>query len=169
MVLPGDKKLEEWLTCGRDTIFSEWSTSSYISEQGERNTMEWILTLISLVAYVVGLILLVRIVPRLVKRSFDEALFIVVAAVAVFGAMLAFGAIGVTFGVFGGHPAVRVLDAILLIVLFIVALRTSFGAFRPRYGIGVGSYRSSRIMAGIFFLIVAVAAIYVLVLLFKPA
>ncbi|HET8845713.1 MAG TPA: hypothetical protein VFN35_29870 [Ktedonobacteraceae bacterium] len=131
--------------------------------------MEWILTLISLVAYIIGLGLLVKIVPGLVKRSFDDALFIGVAAVAVFGAMLAFGAIGVTFSVFGGHPAVRVLDAILSIVLFIVALRTSFGAFRPRYGIGVGSYRASRIMTGSFFIFVAVAAIYVLVLLFKPA
>ncbi|MEO7020554.1 MAG: hypothetical protein ABI234_10425 [Ktedonobacteraceae bacterium] len=130
--------------------------------------MLWLLTFGCIVAYSAGLVLLVKIVPGLLKRAYDDALFIGVAAVAVLGAMLAFGSIGITFAVFSGATLVRVFDALLLLILLLIALRTAMGTFRPRYGIGVGTYRVSRIMTGSFFLALALAAVYVLVLLFLP-
>ena len=130
--------------------------------------MVWLITLGCIVAYIAGLVLLVKITPGLLKRAYDDALFIGVAAVAVFGAMLAFGAVGVTYSVFNGGLAVRVFDALLLAILGIVALRTSLGAFRPRYNFNAGTYRASRIMTGGFFLALVAAAAFVLVLLFKP-
>lgn len=130
--------------------------------------MIWLLTLGCIAAYIIGLILLVKIMPGLLRRAYDDALFIGVAAGAVLGAMLAFGAIGVTYTIFSGNLLIRVFDAILLILLLIITLRTAAGAFRPRYGIGVGTYRVSRIMTGSFFLVLAAAAVYILVLLFKP-
>ena len=129
--------------------------------------MTWLLTPGCIVAYIIGLILLVKVMPGLLKRSYDDALFIGVAALAILGAMLTFGSIGIIFAIFSGELSARVFDALLLLILLIVTLRTSIGAFRPRYGIGVGTYRLSRIMAGSFFLALAVATIYMLVLLFK--
>jgi hypothetical protein len=132
----------------------------------ERIAMVVSLTLISLVAYIAGLILLFKIAPVLVKRSFDDPLFIAVAAVAVLGGMLAFGAIGVTYYVWNGNLAIRLLDSILLIILLIIAISISRTTFRPRYGIGVGTDQLSRALAGSFFLFLAVAAAFVLVWLF---
>jgi len=126
------------------------------------------LTLLSLIAYIAGLILLFRIAPILVKRSFDDPLFIAVAAVAILGAMLTFGAVGVTYNVFSGNIPIRVLDALLLIVLLIATIRMARSALSPRYGIGIGTSRISRILAGSFFIVLTIAALYVLVLLFVP-
>lgn len=131
--------------------------------------MDWLITLGCIVAYSVGLVLFVKITPGLIKRAFDEALFIGVAAGAVFGAMLAFGAVGVTYAIFSGSLGVRIFDALLLLILGIVCLRTSLGAFRPRYGISTGTYRASRVMAGSFFLALVIACVVVLVLLFQVA
>ncbi len=131
--------------------------------------MLWLLTFGCIVAYIAGLILLVKIMPGLLKRAYDDALFIGVAAVAVLGAMLAFGAIGITFATFSGNALVRIFDGLLVLILLLTALRTAIGALRPRYGIGVGTYRVSRILTGGFFLAVAAAAVYILILLFIPA
>ena len=113
--------------------------------------MVWLITLGCLVAYIVGLLLLVKIMPSLVKRAFDDALFIGVAAVAIFGAMLVFGAVGVTFALFSGGIGVRVADALMLIILGVVTLRTSRNAFRPRYNSYQSANRTSRILVGTFF------------------
>lgn len=131
--------------------------------------MPWLLTLLSIVAYVAGLILLVKVTPGLTKRAYDDILFIPFAAVTILGAMLAFGAIGVTFAAFSGNTLVRVVDALLLAVLLIIALRTAFRSFRPNYHISVDTYRVSRILTGIFCLVLAAIAVYVLLLLFQIA
>lgn len=130
--------------------------------------MVWLITLGCLVAYAAGLFLLVRIMPRLIKRAVDDALFIGVAAVAIFGAMLAFGSVGVTFALFSGGLGVRIADALLLLVLGIVTLRTSINAFRPRYDSYQSANRTSRLIVGAFFLLLTLAAGTVLVLLFLP-
>jgi hypothetical protein len=130
--------------------------------------MMTILTILSVVAYGLGLFLLIRIAPDLIKRAYDDALFIPIAAVAIVGAMLVFGAIGLTFAIFNGAPAVRGFDAFLLVVLIAVALRIGTSALRPRYGIGIGTYRISRILTGVFFLILVLTALYVLIALFVP-
>ena len=131
--------------------------------------MVWLITLGCLVAYIAGLFLLVRIMPRLIKHAFDDALFIGVAAVAIFGAMLAFGAVGVTFAIFTGGLGVRIADALLLLILGIVTLRTSLNAFRPRYDSYQSANRTSRILTGSFFLLLSATAVAVLVLLFLPS
>jgi hypothetical protein len=132
--------------------------------------MLWLITFGCLVAYAAGLILLTRIMPRLIKRAVDEALFIGVAAVAILGAMLAFSAVGVTFAIFSGGIGVRILDALLLLLLGIVTLRTSLKAFRtPRYDSSQNTNRLSQIITGSFFLLLAVACVAVLALLFVPA
>jgi hypothetical protein len=130
--------------------------------------MEWTLTFISLGGYIVGLVLLFKIAPALIKRSFDDPLFIAQAAVAILGAMLGFSAVGVTYTVFSGDIAVRGFDVILLVILVVATMRLSLAAFRPRYGIGIGTNRLSRILAGCFFLSLAIVALYMLVLLFVP-
>lgn len=131
--------------------------------------MVWLIMLGCVVAYIVGLVMLVKITPGLLRRAYDDALFIGVAAVAVLGAMLAFGAVGVVYMLFSGALAARVFDALLLVILAIVALRTSFGAFRPRYSFNSGTYRASRILAGSFFLALVAAAAVVLILLFQAS
>ena len=131
--------------------------------------MIWLIAFGCVVAYILGLILLVKITPGLIKRAFDEALFIGVAAGAVFGAMLSFGAIGVLYAVANGATLARIFDALLLIILGIVALRTSINVFRPRYDSNLGTYRASRIMAGSFFLALVAAAVLVLALLLVSA
>lgn len=130
--------------------------------------MIWLITLGCLVAFAAGLFLLVRIMPRLIKRAVDDALFIGVAALAILGAMLAFGSIGVTFAIFSGGIGVRIADALLLLVLGIVTLRTSINAFRPRYDSYQSANRTSRLIVGCFFLLLTLAASVVLVLLFFP-
>ena len=131
--------------------------------------MLWLITLACLVAYSAGLFLLIRIMPRLIKRAVDDALFIGVAAIAIFGAMLAFGGIGVTFGIFAGGIGVRILDGIMLLILGIVTLRTSINAFRPRYDSYQSASRLSRLSVGSFFLVLAGASAIVLILLFLPS
>ncbi|HEY3993345.1 MAG TPA: hypothetical protein VGM01_10750 [Ktedonobacteraceae bacterium] len=144
-------------------------SKQFRAEVGKDILMIWLITLACLVAYIAGLILLVRIMPRLIKRAVDDALFIGVAAVAIFGAMLAFGAVGVTFAVFTGGLAVRIADGLLLLILGIVTLRTSIQAFRPRYDSYQSASRVSRVAVGSFFLLLTVTAIVVLGLLFVPS
>lgn len=131
--------------------------------------MVWLITLGCIAAYIAGLFLLVKIMPGLIRRAFDEALFIGIAALAIFGAMLDFGAIGVIYAIFDGAVAVRIFDALLLLILGIVTLRTSIGAFRSRYYRNSGANDASRVMTGSFFLLLTLAATVVLVLLFKPS
>lgn len=129
----------------------------------------WLITFACIVAYIIGLFLLVKVTPGLIKRAFDDALFIGVAAVAVFGAMLSFGGIGVVYAISDGAMVARVFDALLLLILGIVALRTAIRVFRPGYFNSLGTYRASRIMAGSFFLALVAAALVVLVLLFQAS
>jgi hypothetical protein len=131
--------------------------------------MIWLISLGCLVAFVAGIFLLVRIMPRLIKRAVDDALFIGVAAVAIFGAMLAFGSIGVTFAVFSGGIGVRIADAVLLVVLGVATLRTALGAFRPRYNSYQSENRTTRLIVGSFFLLLTGTALVLLVLLFVPS
>jgi hypothetical protein len=131
--------------------------------------MQWLLTLLSLVAYIGGLILLIKVTPGLNKRAYDDMLFIPIAAGTIFGAMLAFGAIGVTFATFGGNTPVRVADALFLVIFLIIALRTAFRSFRPNYYLGADTYKVSRMLAGSFCLLLAAVTVYILVLIFQIA
>jgi hypothetical protein len=129
--------------------------------------MIWLLTLGCIAAYIGGLFLLVRVTPGLLTRAFDEALFIGVAAAAIFGAMLIFGAIGVIEAVANGALLARILGALLLIVQGVITLRIGLSTLRQPYDATVRTYRASRIMTGIFFFALTAASLGVLLLLFQ--
>ena len=117
-------------------------------------------TLASLIAYVCGLIILVKVTPLLLSRSYDEGLFMAIASGDVFGA------VALTFALFSGSFAIRVLDFLLLVGLIIVSGRLSYISFRPRRS--TSFRRASRIVAGTYCLFLVLAALYYMVLLFAP-
>ena len=123
-------------------------------------------TVFSLIAYICGLVIILNVTPRLCKLAFDEGLFMAIAAAEVFGAIFAFGAVGVTFAAFNGILAIRVLDFFLLVGLFVVGLRVTLRSLRPRST--WGTVRLSRILAGSFGIFLLLAAFFSLVFLLKP-
>lgn len=123
-----------------------------------------LLTLIVLVAYICGLVIIVAVTPRLWRLRFDEGLFMGIAAADVLGGILAFAPIGITFALFNGAFGIKVLDFLLLVGIFIVGLRTSLRSFRPRYK--GGTFQLSRILVGSYSLLLVAAAVYSIVLLF---
>ncbi len=126
------------------------------------NAVLW--TLASVVAYIGGLIIIVRVTPRLLLHSFDEFTFMGIAALDIFGAILIFGSVGVTYGLFNAALAIKIFDSLLLVIVILVTLRISLSSFRPR--IVSGTFRLSRILAGSFCLCLAAAALYSIVQFF---
>ena len=124
-------------------------------------------TLLCMGAYIGGLVILVWVTPYLLARSYDEGLFMGIAAADVFGGMLAFGAVAITFGIFSGNFGSKVLDFVLLIGILIVGGRMSLRSFRSRYF--SGTYRSSCIVAGSYGVFLALAALFYIVMLFVPS
>ena len=123
-----------------------------------------LLTFLSLVAYVCGLVVLVKVTPQLLRRNFDEGFFMGIAAADIFGGLLIFAPVGIIFALFNGSYAVRIVDVILLLVTGIIALRTSIRSFRPTYPAGV--FRVSSILAGSYCLLLVGAAIYIIIFMF---
>lgn len=121
-------------------------------------------TLIGLVAYVCGLWIIMTMTPRLMKLRFDEGLFMGIAAADVFGGMLAFAPLAITFALFNGTFGVKILDFLLLAGIFYVGLRMTWRSFRPRSS--GGTFRVSRILVGSYSLLLLAASIYCIVLLF---
>src|SRR6266849_3512856 len=121
-------------------------------------------TLIGLVGYIGGLVIVLIMTPRLLRFRFDEGLFMGIAAADVLGGILAFAPIGITFALFNGAIGIKILDLLLLVGIFMVGLRTSLRSFRPRYM--AGTFQVSRILAGSYCLLLLAAAIYCIVLLF---
>src|SRR5438445_8528228 len=87
-------------------------------------------TLACLCAYIGGLIVLVRVTPLLLIRRYDEGYFMAIAAADVFGGMFVFGAVAITFALFSGTFAIRLLDFFLLLGIVIVAFGLSYKCFR---------------------------------------
>ena len=118
----------------------------------------------SLVAYGVGVYLLLRITPMLLRRQYDEGLFMGIAAADIFGALLAFGGIIIPLALFSGNLPVRILGVLLLLGILIVGARLATRSFRP-YMIS-GTFRSSRIIAGSYSIFLILAALYYIVQIF---
>jgi len=127
---------------------------------------QFLLTLACLIAYAGGLVILVKVTPRLLSLSFDEGMFMGIAAADVFGAILAFGAVGITFALFNGYIPIRVLDFLLLVGILIVGIHMSLRSFRPRSI--KDTFPVSRVIAGSYCLLLFVAALYLIVWLFLP-
>lgn len=124
-------------------------------------------TFASILAYIGGLIIILRVTPRLLYLKYDEGLFMGIAALCILGALLAFGAIGVTFGLFNGDIGVRFLDFLFLAGILVATGRTAWYSFRPRYS--GRTLRSSSYMAGFYCLALALVALVYITQLFVPA
>ncbi len=120
----------------------------------------WIL--ISIIAYVGGLVIVVRMTPRLLSHSFDEMFFMGGAALDILGALLAFGAIVLTFAMFNGAFPVRVLNFLLLVGILAVTVRTALYCIRPRVGVTA----VSRALTGGYGFFLAAAAVFYIVQIF---
>ncbi len=123
-------------------------------------------TCVCLIAYVGGLIILTRVTPLLLTRSYDEGLFMAIAAGNIVGGLFVFGAVTVTFGLFNGNIGIRVLDFFLLVGIIIVAARLSLGSFWARK---TKTITSSRVAAGTYCLALVLVSLYFIILLFTPA
>ena len=121
-------------------------------------------TLASLIAYAGGLLIIMRVTPLLLPRSFDELRFTGIAVIDIIGAILAFGAVVVTYSLFSGNFAVKVLDFLLLAGIIFVAGRTSLICFRARAG--TQPLLVSRITATGYGLFLVLAAFYYIAQLF---
>ena len=124
----------------------------------------FLLVVLCLAAYGGGLVVLRNVTPLLLKRRFDDVLFMGLAAVLILGSLLLFAPIGVMFAFFNSTTSVRVVDTILLLVMVIVVMRITFRCFRPGYKMEV--VRLSGILAGSYYLLVMGLAIYAIVLMF---
>jgi hypothetical protein len=122
-------------------------------------------TLASLVAYAIGLVLVIRVTPLLLLRNYDGGLFMGIAALDLMGGMLAFSAIVVTLAVFNGEIAIRAMDFLLLLGILFVAGRMSLRSFRSQRL--VDRVPLSCILAGTYGVLLSLAALYYMVLLFK--
>lgn len=122
-----------------------------------------LLTLLSLVAYVGGLVIVVRVTPRLLSHSFDESYFVGMAALDIVGALLAFGGVILMFAMFNGNIAIKILNFLLFLGILAVALRIAVYCFRPR----VGTQTISRYVAGAYCLFLAIASVFCLFQLFQ--
>ena len=124
-------------------------------------------TFVCLCAYVGGVVILVKVTPLLLSRNFDEGYFMAIAAADVFGGMFVFGAVAITFALFSGTFAIRLLDFFLLLGIIIVAFGLSYRCFRsPRT---IKADPVSRVFASGYALFLGLAALFYLVLLFVPA
>ncbi|HLI07236.1 MAG TPA: hypothetical protein VKV40_11770 [Ktedonobacteraceae bacterium] len=85
-----------------------------------------------------------------------------IAAADVIGGILAYGAMVVTFYLFNGAFAVRVLDFLLLVGLFIVSLSMTRRSMRPN----AAGYRFSRIAVSLYCGLLTFVAIFSIVSLF---
>jgi hypothetical protein len=124
-------------------------------------------TLIGLIGYVCGLVIVTTMTPRIWRFSYDEWMFMGYAVVVVLGGIMAFVPLAITFALFNGSLGVKIFDFLLLVGIFVVGLRTSFRSFRPRNA--GGTFQVSRILAGSFCLLLLAASVYCIILLFLPS
>ncbi len=124
-------------------------------------------TLIGLLAYVCGLVIVVAMTPRLGKFRYDDWMFLGYAVAVVSGGILLFVPLAITFALYNGTLGVKIFDFLLLVGIFVVGLRMALRSFRPR--IANGTFQVSRILAGSFCLLLLAASVYCIILLFVPS
>jgi hypothetical protein len=132
---------------------------------GDKDKMSYVLwTLLSLISYVGGLIIVIKVTPELQTRSFDEGLFMGWAILDIVGALLAFGAVFITLAVFNGAFAIRVLDFLLLIGVLIIAARLAYQSLSSRAL--AGSVPVSRVLVGGYGIFLILASFFCITQLF---
>ena len=100
--------------------------------------------------------------PRLLSHTFDEMFFMGAAALDILGALLAFGAIVLTFALFNGAFPIRVLNFLLLLGILLVTARTALYCIRPR----AGASAVSRALTGGYGFFLAAASVFYIVQIF---
>lgn len=128
------------------------------------------LTILCLLAYVGGIVLLWKVTPRLLRHKFDEMSFMGIAAADILGGLLVFGAVGVMFALFNGALGIRIFDFILLAIIAGVSGRLAYRSFfpwrNPNPLRGSEAEKPSSILAGSYCVLLVVAALYTLVMMF---
>ncbi|HEY4035064.1 MAG TPA: hypothetical protein VGL94_13975 [Ktedonobacteraceae bacterium] len=121
-----------------------------------------VVSLLSIFAYIVGLVILWKVTPRLLSLSFDEPMFVGIATLDILGACFAFGAIVVTLGLFDGSFEIKLIDLLLLVGIFGVSIRMASYCLRPR----AKAFWVSQWLAGAYCLFLVGAAGYYTIQLF---
>ena len=121
-------------------------------------------TLLSIIAYIVGLVMLLQVTPRLFRFAFDEPAFIGVAALDILAGLLTFGTLFVTYSVFNGNFPIKVLDFFLLIGILAVSIRLALSDRKLRTITGTSII--SWWLAEIYCLFLALASFYCIIQLF---
>ncbi len=127
--------------------------------------MQYVLwVVVSLIAYVAGVYILLRVTPMLPHRQYDDGFFMGIAALDIFGALLAFGGIIIPLLLFSGGIGIRIFSVLLLLGILFVAIRLTNRSLRPRTT--AGTFRVSRIIAGVYSICIGLASLYYLVQVF---
>lgn len=121
-------------------------------------------TLFSIAVYILGIVLFVWATPRVYRYSYDQLAFTGYAALEIIAALCAFGAVAITFGLFSGSFAIKVLDFLLLAGILVLAINLSLRSFRSHRS---GVIAASRNIAGAYFLLLILAALFYMALLFN--
>jgi hypothetical protein len=121
-------------------------------------------TLASLVAYIVGLTLIVRVTPKLLFCAYDGVRFMGFAALDILGALLTFGSIVISLAAWNANIGIRSLIFVLLVIIILVTGSIALACLRNHKR---GVQQISRYAAVIFCLFLVWAALYEIVHLFK--
>jgi hypothetical protein len=124
-----------------------------------------LLFILSLVAYVGGLLLVWKITSRLLSLGLDEGWFMGLAALDILGGLLIFGAILLSLAAFQGTIGVKIIDAILLLIVFMLSLRLALRSFRR--GHHDKPILLGHVLSGCYCLFLSAASIYAIVQLFR--
>lgn len=130
--------------------------------------MQYVLwVIVSLIGYVAGVSLLLRVTPMLLHRQYDEGFFMGIAALDIVGALLAFGGVIIPLLLFGGSIGIRIFAVLFLLGILFVAVRLAMRSLRPR--IMTDTFLTSRIIVGVYSIFLVLATLYCLVLVFIPS
>ena len=135
---------------------------------GLEKIMEYVLwVIVSLIGYVAGVSILLRVTPMLLHRQYDEGFFMGIAALDIVGALLAFGGVIIPLLLFSGSLGIRIFAVLFLLGILFVAVRLAIRSLRPR--LMTDTFLISRIIAGTYSIFLVLASLYCLVLIFIPS
>ena len=127
--------------------------------------MQYVLwVVVSLIGYVAGVYILLRVTPMLLHRRYDEGFFMGIAALDIVGGLLAFGGVIIPLLLFSGTLGLRIFAVLFLLGILFVAIRLTIRSLRPRTT--TNTFLSSRIIAGIYSIFLVLASLYYLVQVF---
>lgn len=130
--------------------------------------MEYVLwVIVSLIGYVAGVSILLRVTPMLLHRKYDEGFFMGIAALDIVGALFAFGGVIVPLLLFSGSLGIRIFAVLFLLGILFIAVRLTIRSLRPR--MTTDTFLISRIIAGTYSIFLVLASLYCLVLIFIPS